>query len=641
MSTRSTSRRFAPSCRFAWCAALVGCVLSAGVTGLALAQRAPAAPPTVLRVHARNLDVTIGVLRTYLPVPLKPEAALDSLFGAMGASVRIDAPVDLVVALDGKSTESPGPPLWVASVGVRSVEEVRKQASQSGLPIDNQGVFSRMQLKAGSDTLHCLLGPGSGTGARLACGLSERSREELGGYAVALPALRSPADIRAELYIDTLVQTYDSLWQRALQIAGLMVPQKLQLGQPQFDRALTDATQTLIGQLGAMSRDLRRMTLDLSLTNGGSDAVFTYELAGQSSWWGQSDALMADQPPAAPPALYTGLRKDCGAASFTTGDPRYARQFLGLMAPLLEGFLTHEGLAQADRQAVVDVLRGLSLPDGSLTSVFAELAAPADAKQSDRRGFDRWLGGSTYLLGGDGKGGLTTDWLKSVVAAYKRPGVQNYLRGKWKSVAKTEPLPVLRMQPAAKALGPGATLFTLTLTLPAALERATAGRAGAVAPAAKGASAPWVVHLLSVTRGDQTWMALGSDPNVLTTQLTAQLTVTADATLAKRPGLEALQQPGLRSGGFTSLQSMARYLETAMAMSRMRLPRAGADKPNTEIGQIFNMIPHHGETPLVYRSRVRRAGDGSRSGPLTGEITLQVPRTALEDIVALVMHLAL
>lgn len=643
MSKRSSLRHSPCRSQVAWLAALGCCVLLFSALAPALAQPASSSPPVVLRVHARSVDTTVTALRGYLPVPLKPEAALDSLMGALGQTVRLDAPVDLVLSLDGKSTENPGPPLWIVALPVRSLEAVRKGASQSGLSIDTQGLFSRLQFKSGGDTWHCLLGPGPGAAARLACGLNERSREELGGYTIALPALRTSADLRAELYIDTLVQTYDSLLQRALQLVGVLVPQKLQLGQAQFDRALTDATQAIVGQFAAMSRDMRRLTLDLTLTGTGADARLTYEMGTQTSWWGQADALSASMPPAPPPALFWGLRKDYGAASFATSDLRFLRQFLNLLSPLLEGFLTYDGLAPADRQAVIAVLQGLPLSDGWLNSVFAEVAAlTPDATRGDRRGPESLFRGASYILASDAKKGLTTDWLKSLAAAYKRPGVQNYLRNKWKLVAKTEPLPLLRMQPAAKSLGAGATLFTVTLTVPSSLERLTAGRAGQAATASKASAAPWVLHLLSVPRGEQTWMAVGSDPNVLSAQLLAQLTVSEDATLAKRPGLEGLQQPALRSGGFTSLQSMARYLETALSMSRMRRAAAGGDKAGlADIGQLFNMIPHHGETPLVYSSRVRRGSDGGKGDALTGEIALSVPRTALEDVVALVMHLAL
>lgn len=611
----------------------------------ARAQPAHPTPATVLRIHARSIDATVAALRSYLPVPLKPEPALESLLGPLGSSVQLGAPIDLLVALDTQSPDSPALPLWVVAMSVRSADEVRKLVSSSGLAIDSQGLWSRFQSKSRGDTWHCLLGPGPVGAARLACGLNERSRDELAGYSITQPALRTSADLRAELYVDTLVQTYDGLLQRGLQLLGVLVPQKLQLGQAGFDRALTDLTQAVVGQLAATSRDLRRIALDLSLNNSGAEGQLTYELVGQSSWWGQADALSLAQPPAPAPALFWGLRKDAGAASFSSADPRFARQILTLLPPLLDGFLSHDGLPPADRQAVLDLVKGLSLPDGSLTTVFAEVPAPPSAASPASPAPstpERWFGGASYLFASEGRSGLSTDFLRRAATAYKRPGVQAYLRSKWKAIARTEPLPVLRLQPAAKSLGPGATLFTLTVTLPASLERATAGRATAGGAAAKAAAQPWVLHLLSVPQGERTWLAVGSDPSLLTSQLAAQLSLPSDGTLAKRPGLEALQQPGLRSGGFTSLTSLARYLESGLAMSRLRLPSGRSDKATlSDLRQLFNMIPHHGETTLVYTSRVRRGAGAGSSGPLTGELTLQVPRTAIEDLVALVMHLAL
>ena len=185
--------------------------------------------------------------------------------------------------------------------------------------LDTQGAWSRFQSKSRSDTWHCLLGPGPRQrGQGLQPG--ERSRDELAESSIAKPALSTTSDLRAELYVDTLVQTYDGLWQRALQLAGMLVPQKLQLGQPVFDRAVTRCRKDLVGQLAMMSRELRRVSLDVRLDNNGAQLQLGYELTGQTSWWGcRAMPRLPTAAADAPGAVFWSLSKDSGSASLPSG----------------------------------------------------------------------------------------------------------------------------------------------------------------------------------------------------------------------------------------------------------------------------------------------------------------------------------
>lgn len=600
------------------------------------------APAVVLRVHARSVESSLQVLRTYLPIPLKAEAAADALLGPLGAQVVLSGPADVVVALDTKSIDSPAPPQWVFTCTLRSLDEARKAAAAASLPMESAGKWTKLQLQSGGDTWRCLIGADTAGTARLSCSQSERSRDELAPYAVALAPLRMQSDLRAELSVETLLRTYQGLWQRGLQMAGLLAPQKLQLGNPVFDRGLTDLTQTLVGQVGSMANDLRQVALDLSLANAGAEAVLTYQLGGETSWWGQADAQAADQASTATPPGFWALPKDAGSASFTVSDVRYGQQILKLLQPLLDGFLTHDGMTAADRQALVSLLNAVPVPNGRLSTAMAELSVSGPASPVRAEGFDwqRLLGGSVYLLTSEGADRIGVSWLQNLVAAYKRPGVQAYLRAKWKKLALREPLPVVRVQPAGKPLGPGAQWFSLSLTLPAGVDSAMLRRAQPAT--ATGKPIPIALHLLVAERGGRTWMAAGGDPKLLATRLGEQLGLPAERSLSQRPGLEALQQPGLRSGGFTSLRSLSRYFEGVLSYSRLRRSRAADGRESlSDVSQLFNMLPHHGETAMVHTARVRRLGTAGGAGPLMGEWTLRIPRTTIEDVVALVMHLAM
>lgn len=639
-------RRSARPVRWLGCIGLLTLLSLAPDTG-AQPGLTGAAPATVLRVHARNLDVTLNAVRSYLPIPLKSEALLDDLLGSMGRQVALSAPVDVVVALDTQSVEVPLPPLWTVAFGVRSREETRRVLANSLVGAELKGGLSRYRVTAGGDTWHCVLGPGgAGSDGRMGCSLNERNRDELGAYAVALPPLSLKSDLRAELSVETLTRTYDASWQRALQMVGLLLPQKLQLGDPEFDRSLTDLTQTLVAQVGATARDLRSISLELSLDGTGATARLAYQMAGQGSWWGQADAETAARTDGGPPPLFFTLPKGSTAASYATTNAKYAMRFLNLLSPLLDAYLMHDKLAAADRQALVDVVNGLTALDGPTATVVAELATPRPAAvpgKAERGDLSALLGGAVYLVSGDGgaTGGAERwmAWLKSLATAYNRPGVQSYLRGKAKQLGMSEPLPTLRLQPAPKALGAGAMAMVVTITPPAGAfgggkAPAHAGSPAGGHPVAKAKATPLTFHVLSAVAGGRTWMAAGTDPAAVLAQLQAQLARPETETLAVRTGLDVLRQPGLRGGGFTSLVSLGRYVDGLLSLSK---GRGGRSERPQSTAQLFSMIPHHGEVPMVYTSRVTRAG----AGDTVGEFAVQVPRMGIEDLVAVVMTLAM
>src|SRR5689334_12130010 len=85
---------------------------------------APSVKPTVVAtLHAHNLETTLKLIKSYVPVPLKPEGALGEVFGEFGQQVALGLPADLVVGLEPQSGEAPAQPLLAFAVGVGSFEE--------------------------------------------------------------------------------------------------------------------------------------------------------------------------------------------------------------------------------------------------------------------------------------------------------------------------------------------------------------------------------------------------------------------------------------------------------------------------------------------------------------------------------------
>lgn len=597
--------------------------------GGAVVAAAPERLQIAAQIHARNLETTLAVVKDYVPVPLKPESALTEIFGDFGRQVSLSAPASFIAALDPQSGDTPAPPLWAFSVGLRSLDEAQRAAQGAGFVTDGKPGAQKLSLQVQNHKLPCYLSGVPGGAARLSCSKQERDRDLLGPHLARLSPPQQSSDLHAEVAVDTVVRTYDSAWQRLLGMMGLLVPQRLQLGEPAFDRALTDATQALVGQVQAMSRDLQTLSADLTLTKAGVDARLAYRLSGKASWWGQADAEAASRPATGAPPIFWTLPSDVTSGSFQTTDSKYARQMLTLLLPLLDGFLTHDGLPPADRQALMSSLNKLaeSIPTGPTSS--ALVTGKADQTvAAPGTGFDApsLFGNAFYLITSDGPADWLTTSMKSIVAAFNRPGVQNYLRAKWKKLDPTGTMPTFKIDPVPKSVGAGALGLALSGNLAALVKNP--GKP--ISPRPR----PMTVHLVVVPGDGRTWMALGADRPTLLRRISEQAKLPPTRTLAQRGGLEVLREPAVRSGGFTSLVSLASYLDAALASSTRRDP--GRSDRIQSSAQLFSMAPHHGEVPMTYLLRPDKSGGKG----LSSEILVQVPRMVIEDIAALAMQLA-
>jgi hypothetical protein len=235
------------------------------------------------------------------------------------------------------------------------------------------------------------------------------------------------------------------------------------------------------------------------------------------------------------------------------------------------------------------------------------------------------LGGGFYLVATDGPTAkLAIPWLKALVATYNRPAIQAYLRAKWKKYELGPVPPTLRFDPLPKTVGAGAVGVTLSgqFALP------SRSKLGPNKPM------PLTLHLISVPAGDKVWSAFGSDRPTLIRRLSEQGKLAPAQTLAQRPGLSPLSEPGVLSGGFTSLVSLGSYLDAALAGLSKR--SSDGKERSQSAAQLFNMAPHHGEVPMNYTSR-----SSSNSSGRTSEILLRVPRLVIEDLATLVLQLAM
>lgn len=637
---------------------LLGTQLLLASTALAQTAIATSAAPKIAgSVHFKNPDATIAAVKSYVPVNIKTQDAMKEVVGEMSKVVAMAAPVDVVAALDASAGEAPAPPLWGFAVGIASMDEAYKLAQTKGFITDGKSGLYRLGVPVGSrTTLFCWLGSTSGGQGRLACSNRERDRDVLGPYLLRVPAspAASASDVHVELQVAELVRTYQAPLQRVLQMGGMALPQRLQLGQPKFDRAVTDATQELVRQLAGMSHDLALLTLDGTLSNSGMQVQLGYQLSGTESWWGQAEAEANKRAPgvSGPPAVFWKLPSDVTAASYRTSDPKYAQRALQLLLPILDGWLEHDGMAPPDRQALVDLFLKVPKFDAPLTAVMAEghsdvAAAKSTGKEPAKAPIESevvaaMLGGSFYLLTSDAstaQSDQSVAFLRGLLAAYNRPGVQGYLKKKWKALGGTDPLPQLRSEPV-KQLGAGATGMSLTLNLSSLqqLKQRAGLPSDKPAKAAPAKAAPVTIYIFSAPLGPtgQVWSAVGTDKATLLRRLQEQANLPEERTLAKRPGLDGLRRPGQLSGGFSTLAGYSAVLDLArMAATREKGTSDG--KAPSSAASILNAIPHHGEVPMFYFTK---AGPLPPLG-LTTVLSTDIPRLAIEDLIAAVMNIAL
>jgi hypothetical protein len=625
-------------------AALPGSAVAAAPGPIAPAA-APAAPlPIVASLHLQRADATLAALRSYLPFPINPQDVLKDVVGDFNKLVSLTAPVDVVVALDPAAGETPERPLWGFAVGVTAAEDARLLAQGRGYITDGKAGTYRLSVPvtSGGRGLFCYLTTLAGGSGRLACSSRDRDRDLLGPYLGRLvpSAAAQAADIHGELLIDTVARTYAGPWQRVLQMGGMALPQRLALGQPKFDRAITDLTQALVGELLATSHDLQTVALDISLQPGGAQLQLGYRMGGQESVWSQADAETAARPASGPPPVFWALPAEVTAASYRTTNSKLGLRLLQLLWPVLDGYLEHDGLAAPERQALADLLLTIPKFEGPTTTIMAE--GPMDAAAGGKSDeIAALLGGTYFLVTTDGGPDQSVTWLKAGLAAYNRPGLQAYLKKKWKVAVPTDPLPTLRAESVAKQLGPGAIAVALTANF-AGLGKAAGSKLGAGpgvgAAAAGGKKAPTTIYLISAPVGNRVWSAIGTDRATLLRRLSETPKLPTEKTLAQRPGLDALRKPGLSSGGFGTLAGYSSLLNLALATSQ-RSTEPGKSGGLDAAG-LLAAIPHHGEVPHTYGGRLGTQGPQNPLG-LTYLYSAQIPRLVLEDLVALVMNIAL
>lgn len=594
-------------------------VIAAPATDLSVATE-PA--DVVAVVRWKSPAVTFNTIQQWFGIPIPVDEIADEIFRARRAAsaFALDAPVDLVVALDPKAPDQDPTPFIGFSVGMRSLDEGRRALEQRApLQEVGPGVY-RVELGTRHDRLICVLGPSLGAApARLVCGPRDRDVDALQPYlARGLAAAPTPAsDLHGELRFAPAQRRYGPMLPSVLQLGSSFLSHKLATDDRSLNRAITDAISGVSDEIVALTNDLDGIQLDLRIDQTARvvSGDMSVKFKSRNSWTAQRMFDNKDKA-GAPPELFWALPAASDAAFYNWGQKD--RPYEGIRrvgGELLRAALANQGLPAADREAVAQVFEQMFQTWPPTVSANGHLdtlpsrSATSDDMERLRDTFKASIG--WYLIGLDEKPDRFDRWLRDVAAAYNRPGVRRWLATQAHIDAKKLP----KVQYGAATV-PGLTgVKALQISVSTySLDGVPRDKPGKLVTLTY-----WV---LVMPDGGRSWVAMGADRPTLEKRLAE--VKSGQRTLTSRAGLETLRSDRTVGGGFMSVASVA-WGTTRDLISALGGHGTGRLDP-FEMADGLSRLPHHGQDPITFASTVR---DGSPS-ELT--VRFRVPKGTVDDL---------
>jgi hypothetical protein len=621
----------------------------------------PPAPPAAVAAAAPDLSEVpepkslVGLLRWK-----SPEATLATIYAWTGVklnaaqlaseaidksvanAIAFDAPVDAAVALDDHGGDGFAP-LAAFAIGVRSIDAARAAAKDLGTISEIAPGEYKINLRHGrrkKDKPFCILaaavGPAPG---RFVCGERERDVESLRAYMTRTLPKRDlgAADLHVEFRVAPVVDNYGELINQGLHMGAALLPRKLQIGEPSFDRAIDRMAAGVSDELGAVVHDLDSMTFDLSMAPDKATSAITLRLKGQSSW-SAGNLVSLGSRSAPPPPMFWRLPASTTAAVY--GYRPEARRFEAVrntVSELIDGWLQHDGMAAADRAAIKALFDEKFMVDAPVVAGLGPFAdapakpAPKGAPAVSSDALQAALAKAGWLVVGVGAPNQIPEYLKAASNAASRPKIQAYFKDKLAAANSNGELNryqsqsvtgfTLKTAPVPKDLPKGSLAFELTVAHDAPPAETKAG----AAPRKKGPAPSVKVELLVVSESAQTWVALGADKAQLAkTVLGVTQQAPESGTLAARQDLAFFRQTKLAEGGFFTLEAL---------LTSFVAPATWVDADVAQNAQgahsLLASTPNKGKSPIVTTDEIK-TGDA-----LTVTIRTEVPKGVIEDAVLL------
>jgi hypothetical protein len=614
------------------------------------------AEPKGIVVYGRlsRPSASFATVHAWSNLPMPEAAQVTELVAnaPFGPLVDLDRPIDLAIALPSARMNQ-----VVAAVAapVKDAETSRATLSEHYKLVPGDNGMTLIQKagdppskdttddddddKAGDsdDERACGLAPAYGDApVRLVCGTDARSLAVLGPWlARTAPRTSFPADLHLELRLQPVRPLIDQ--QRRMLgplLSGL-------LGGASGDAGAREALMSAAGDFADFVGDMDGLSVDLTLADPGATANTTLRLAGTSSAIGR---IVAGHPerngPA--PALFWQLPGDADFAAFSRGvDDAELARMRDVWLKLIGAGLGEVGVKEADRKAVVDAMAGLvsswpvayasGMDDAARTKAWAAEKAreahadSADAIEATRVAIEALLGWRVMAM--DQAPAKTVAALKQLAVAWSRPGIAVAWRAKDKDAA----MPSFRSMPLPKgaALPSGSAHYVVEVALPA--EPAPRSPHTRPKPAANvrktGAAKPLEVHLVIAPDGpSRTWVAVAGDENLAASKLAATLGQ-GEGKLSSRAELASFKAGPVGSGGFFTVRGLYELVFLGVLLAGEQLESGDAAALDS-----VAQTPGQGSLAIPFSMTTQSGGP-----PIAVQATLQVPRGAIDDVVALLL----
>jgi hypothetical protein len=602
-------------------------------------------------VRWKSPEATLATIHAWTGIKLNAaQLASEAIDKSVASAISFDAPVDAAIALDERGGDGFAP-LTAFAIGVRSMDAARAAAKDLGAVTEIGPSEYKINLRHGKrkkDKPFCVLSASVGAApARFVCGERERDVDGLRAYMTRTLPKRDfgPSDLHFEVRVAPVVDTYSELINQGLHMGAALLPRKLQIGEPSFDRAIDRMAAGLSDEIGAIAHDVDTLTFDLSMAPDKATTSTTLRLKGQTSWSAGNFASMAARS-APPPPMFWRLPASSTAALYQY--PAEARRFEAVrntVGELLDGWLQHDGMAAADRAALKALLEEKFLVDAPVVAglgAFAAADAPAKppakppakgAAPPANDPLQAALAKAGWLLVGVGAPNQVPEFWKAAATAAGRPKVQAYFKDKLASLNSSGELDKYRAKqmtgftfksaPVPKELPKGSLAFELAVAHEAGPAEAPEKTAAARKPKAPPSFVK--VQLLVVPENSQTWIALGGDKAELAKVVLASLEGAPESgTLATRQDVGAFRQTKLAEGGFFTLETI---------LSSFVAPATWVDSSVAQDAQgahsLLASAPNKGKTPIVTTEEIK-TGDA-----MTVLIRTEIPKGVIEDAVLL------
>jgi hypothetical protein len=531
----------------------------------------------------------------------------------LAALVALDAPIDGMITLNPNVKKRNV--LAAFSIGLTSLEAA-KQTVRDGL------VETMPSVWRVSKNTPCVIAASAGAApARLVCGSHERDLPELVPYMTrTLPTAAPPAaDFHGELRVAPVDARYGDMLRQLLSQAPILARSELSIGEPLFDRAITEAASGLSEELRHVTGDLDKLVIDVTAAADGVSAKGAISLRKQQSWFANALVGRADRA-GAPPPIFWRVPKDADYAVYSRGaDPSDYVAIERVFQTLAEGALMKAQVGSAaDRKAIAALLKPpFSKDAASVTAGGRSLqpTRPRNKPVTEQQAIEAILRSSLgwTLIGVEERPSAVAKYITDAVTVYNRPGVTTSLKKAVGSDAKG--LPTVKTTAAPASLGAGAVAVEVKFSNLSSLK----------GPAGKNAKSPVIVTAYVLVMADQnrSWIAMGMDKDELIKHLLDAKTGAAEAgTLAQRSGLDSLRNAKQMTGGFVTIAPIVKSLRSSYdELSTVKTTPAPAEL--TELVTALSVLPNRGETPILL---------GTTASASEAAMSITVPQPAIDDL---------